>query len=285
MRRAGIKVSLSFDHQYDVHGMRYPPDWYSMRDVALDEASAKAGGVDVVHIGRGRASPRNLATWASVIFDSKQRTLRCVSLDVLSDETFSLEDLSSSAQSVLSAVPEAHFNCLVCGSRGGQVTLPALWLLGCRLPCVVLNGGCARQAVAWAWPAGLPVVLLTGGADFFNEHGVDEDSAYLDELWAAVPPANRASTAILHVPRMYHRFEAGLLTVLLPQLVRYACCRLASEAVPTGHHQIETTLVNAASPKGYVLRPAVARQIVQPPKARASCSSVSATQALHLRRE
>ena len=26
-----------------------------------------------------------------------------------------------------------------------QVTLPALWLLGCRVPAVVINGGCARQ--------------------------------------------------------------------------------------------------------------------------------------------
>lgn len=61
----------------------------------------------------------------------------------------------------------AGFDCLVCGSRGGQVTLPALWRLGCRLPCVVLNGGCAREEAAWVWPTGVSVVLLTGGDDFF----------------------------------------------------------------------------------------------------------------------
>jgi len=49
---------------------------------------------------------------------------------------------------------EASFDCLVCGSRGGQVTLPALWLLGLRMPAVVVNAGCVRAEVAWAWPAG-----------------------------------------------------------------------------------------------------------------------------------
>ena len=74
------------------------------------------------------------------------------------------------ATQLVRPVAEAAIACLVCGSRGGQVTLPALWRLGCRLPVVVVNGGCCRAEVAWVWPEGVPVVLVTGGHDFFNEH-------------------------------------------------------------------------------------------------------------------
>ena len=45
------------------------------------------------------------------------------------------------------------------------MTLPALWLLGCRLPCVVINAGCAREPAGWLWPTGVVVVLVTGGRD------------------------------------------------------------------------------------------------------------------------
>lgn len=55
---------------------------------------------------------------------------------------------------------------VLCGSRGGQVTLPRLWEIGWRGPCVVINGGCASTAVVPGSPVRL--VLATGGRDFFK---------------------------------------------------------------------------------------------------------------------
>ena len=191
---------IAADPLYDIHGRRYPPGWVHMHGVALSEHEAEASGIDVNQIGFARASPRNLATWASCLFDPEARTIACVDVSLLdSIKPLSLDSGSGggggggsgsgewAAATVAAAeavsqlqhddavqlvrpVAEAAIACLVCGSRGGQVTLPALWRLGCRLPVVVVNGGCCRAEVAWAWPEGVPVVLVTGGHDFFNEH-------------------------------------------------------------------------------------------------------------------
>jgi len=55
---------------------------------------------------------------------------------------------------------------VLCGSRGGQVTLPRLWQIGWRGPCVVINGGCVSTAAVPGPPVRL--VLATGGQDFFE---------------------------------------------------------------------------------------------------------------------
>lgn len=234
-----------------------------MVGVSLDEAEAEARGIDVLHLGRARASCRNLATLASKLYDPAGRRLWAVDIGAaaaayqralrgsldgdLDGEPGSPSDAERPTLDFMEPVGEATLDCLVCGSRGGQVTLPALWLLGCRLPCVVVNGGCCREEVGWAWPAGAVVVLLTGGDDFFNGHRKSWDPAddpadrlqcrdrlYLAELWRAVPAASRRSAAICHVPTMGHRPPAALLSALLPPLVRYAAARLASDAKPSG---------------------------------------------------
>jgi len=146
-----LRVHLAAGPEYDINGRRMPPDWVSMREVQLHESDARAAGVDLLVAGRGRASCLNLATLAGRLFDAP------------SDAIVSCEVPSR----VPRPQPAASFSCLVCGSRGGQVTLPALWLLGCRVPAVVINGGCARQQASWAWPSGVPVVLLTGGREYF----------------------------------------------------------------------------------------------------------------------
>ena len=189
---------IAADPLYDIHGRRYPPGWVHMHGVALSEHEAEASGIDVNQIGFARASPRNLATWASCLFDPEARTIACVDVSLLDSikplpldsgngggggsgsgewaaATVAAAEAVSQLQhddavQLVRPVAEAAIACLVCGSRGGQVTLPALWRLGCRLPVVVVNGGCCRAEVAWAWPAGVPVVLVTGGHDFFNEH-------------------------------------------------------------------------------------------------------------------
>lgn len=33
------------------------------------------------------------------------------------------------------------------------------------MPVIVINGGCAREKAKWLWPAGVHVLLLTGGRD------------------------------------------------------------------------------------------------------------------------
>lgn len=236
------ETHIAVGKEYDVAGRRYPPGWSTMHGVALDEAAAATSGIDSLQIGFGRASPKNLATWASELYDPASRQLACVDLSL---KSYSGEGGGTALEQDVSAFEqrqaEDSFACLVAGSRGGQVTLPALWLLGVRLPAVVLNGACCRADVSWTWPAHVPVVLLTGGHDFFNQHltapglwDLESDAAYRRELWSAVPAANRATTAILHLPRMAHAFEASALEALLPQAMRYAASGLAPAARPDG---------------------------------------------------
>ena len=63
---------------------------------------------------------------------------------------------------------------------------------------------------------------------------IEADLAYRRELWAAVPPASRATTAILHLPKQAHQFGAEALHALLPQAVAYASSGLAAAACPDG---------------------------------------------------
>ena len=63
---------------------------------------------------------------------------------------------------------------------------------------------------------------------------VEADLAYRRELWAAVPLASRATTAILHLPKQPHQFGAVALHALLPQAVAYAASGLAAAAWPDG---------------------------------------------------
>lgn len=243
-------IYLASDQRYDQRGMRYPAGWASMQGVALvDHEEHGPDGVPPSPGGQ-RASGKNLATWASVLLDVDAMTLRCADLTrSLRGSGSTLDELLFSSSSVddnadASAAPLARhtrhhpltkLDCLVCGSRGGQVTLLALWARGLRLPAVVINGGCARAKVAWMWPAGVPVVLLTCGRDFFNEHKLklDGDKVYVHELWASVPPASKAHTAIVHLPLSEHHLADEVLRTLLPACVRYAASGLDASAKPT----------------------------------------------------
>lgn len=268
-------VHLAVNKEYDISGRRYPPGWATMHGVALDEDEAAASGIDSIQIGFGRASPRNLATWARRLYDRDARRFACIDLSSIIQrrsggsggdhgDADDEQMLSMDATEFMRPRDEASFRCLVCGSRGGQVTLPALWLLGCRMPAVVLNGGCCRADVAWTWPEGVPLVLLTGGRDYFNQHmlapgmwDLESDLSYRRELWDAVPAANRESTAILHLPRMSHVWEAAALEVMLTQAVRYAAAGLVAAARPDGAGLPEgeacLLLTAASAPEGELL--------------------------------
>lgn len=238
--RASMHIHLAVGPEYDVQVKRYPPNWRSMVGVKLTQAEAEADAKQVetgvrsawpsVHDLCGSAHPRNLATWASTLFDAEASCLRAVDLSATGT------DRTGARRVQASAMATASFGCIVCGSRGGEVTLPALWLLGCRLPSLVINGGCAREKAAWLWPAGVCVVLLTGGRDKINNeyHGQQGgDEAYIESLWRAIPPPNRPTTAILHLPLMGHRPDAETLHAVLPPLVAYVTAGLAHEAKPT----------------------------------------------------
>ena len=87
---------------------------------------------------------------------------------------------------------------------------------------------------------------------------VEADLAYRRELWAAVPLASRATTAILHLPKQPHQFGAAALHALLPQAVAYAASGLAAAACPDGGGlpEGETLLIISANtaPDGDLLR-------------------------------
>ena len=164
-------VALAAGPEYDQPVKRYPPHWKSMAGVKLTEAEAAADSHEAAALRkrmqctaswpsfsdlRGSAHPLNLATWASTIFEADRETFRAVEITSIGCDRTAARHLAPTAG------PVSAYSCLICGSRAGEVTLPALWLLGCRLPAVVINGGCAREAATWLWPPDVPVVLLTG---------------------------------------------------------------------------------------------------------------------------
>ena len=285
LRAASLPVHVVADPEFD-SVRRYPPGWRAMRDVPLHEADAEQ--VAWLHA-------QNLATLAGKVYEPGRRTVTAIDLaEALEtwDADRDAHGLSGGgtpdkhgvapppgrsisrlglALELACARDETSYACLVCGSRGGQVTLPALWRLGCKLPAVVINGGCAREEVAWTWPAGCRVVMLTGGRDIFNEYkthtGETNDEArrrrpapaqqhaprgrtithggrqaYLRSLWAAVPPASRPMAAIVHVPSMGHVPPPDFLAAILPELVAFAtygtrCARYARDecSAPRAH--------------------------------------------------
>ena len=64
-----------------------------------------------------------------------------------------------------------NIDLIICGSRGGQVTLPALWRLFDSLnikspPCIIFNSGILHSPIKW--PENIPIILLSFGNDNFN---------------------------------------------------------------------------------------------------------------------
>jgi len=110
--------------------------------------------------------------------------------------------------------------CLVLGSRGGQVVLPALWAArGNNVPpAVVINGGCAREDLPAvpAWPDQAVTFMLIGGKDYFRgQYKLDE---YLTNTMHNVP-RNNTTTAILLVNDMVHMPQTAMLDSILKHLI------------------------------------------------------------------
>jgi hypothetical protein len=139
-------------------------------------------------------------------------------------ETFALDVV---AQNRLDNV-----DCLVAGSRGGQVVLPTLWkMMGVDVPpAVVMNGGCAMSLPSPVqWPEDAVTFLLLGGHDYFK--GQRTIGEYLEDTQRRVPRAN-ATTAILLVHEMTHMPQAPLLAAILYRMIRAVTSWKSSGCVP-----------------------------------------------------
>lgn len=128
---------------------------------------------------------------------------------------------SFTREHVLAAGVVENSDCLIVGSRGGQVVLPHLWKTkGAAVPpAVVINGGCAMKLPAGdaSWPKTAVTFLLIGGQDTFR--GSFPVKEYLAETKRHVPRDNR-TTAILYVNEMKHMPQTQLLSAVLQPMLR-----------------------------------------------------------------
>jgi len=129
-------------------------------------------------------------------------------------------NLVSFAQDVLNQGVLERTDCLVCGSRGGQVVLPHFWQQrGAAVPpAVVINGGVAMGLPTHvAWPDSAVTFIMIGGQDNFRGNlGCEE---YIADTKSRVPP-NNSTTSILYVEEMQHMPQATLLSAVLPHLIK-----------------------------------------------------------------
>lgn len=110
-------------------------------------------------------------------------------------------------------------DCLILGSRGGQVVLPSFWRArGAAVPpAVVINGGCAMKVPASIhWPETAVTFLLLGGQDSFRG-GLAPDE-YVAYARSRVPKDNK-TTALLYVHEMGHMPQAALLGSALRRMI------------------------------------------------------------------
>mmetsp|Transcript_36708 Transcript_36708/g.77027 ORF Transcript_36708/g.77027 Transcript_36708/m.77027 type:complete len:480 (+) Transcript_36708:65-1504(+) len=130
-------------------------------------------------------------------------------------------NLASFADEVLHQGVVDHSDCLVLGSRGGQVVLPILWQARGNAvpPSIVINGGCAMGLPGGKvyWPDSAVTFLLLGGQDFFM--GDLSPEKYVADTQSRVPAGN-TTTAILYVQEMQHMPQGALLGSILHHMLR-----------------------------------------------------------------
>mmetsp|Transcript_13827 Transcript_13827/g.31355 ORF Transcript_13827/g.31355 Transcript_13827/m.31355 type:complete len:632 (-) Transcript_13827:226-2121(-) len=128
--------------------------------------------------------------------------------------------------------------CLMFGSRGGQVVLPTLWKkLGAQIPpAVVVNGGCAMRNPSiqgGMWPQEAVTMILIGGKDYFRNH-IKDHQGYIKDTMSRVPSAN-GTTAVVFVSEMQHMPQKRLLMGVLGRLIKAAVQWRALRQVPLQH--------------------------------------------------
>lgn len=135
------------------------------------------------------------------------------------------------------AVGAMDVDCLVFGSRGGQVVLPMLWkAMGDQSPpAVVINSGCAMKLPEMVvWPLGAVTFLLLGGQDTLFR-GPNSPEAYIANTRGSVPSGS-CTTAILYIHEMEHLPQRSLISAILPLMLQ-ACLRWKAHGPPEAEFQ------------------------------------------------
>merc|ERR550534_788492 len=142
-------------------------------------------------------------------------------------------NLKSFAETLLAEGNVCRADCIVAGSRGGQVVLPELWrTLGeGSPPSVVINGGCAMTlpGPAVEWPVGVVTILVLGGEDYFR--GGRPAREYVMSTRRKVPRGSK-STAIFYVREMEHMPQTDLMRIMWQPLLLAAIYWRASNRAP-----------------------------------------------------
>jgi len=129
-------------------------------------------------------------------------------------------NLESFAYDILGQGVLEQADCILAGSRGGQVVLPCIWrTLGDKAPpAVVINGGCAMTIPGppVQWPLRAVTILILGGADYFRGRLNGKD--YVASTSNRVPQGN-SSTAILYIREMDHMPQSSLMQIILQPLL------------------------------------------------------------------
>eukprot|EP00928_Gymnodinium_smaydae_P033565 TRINITY_DN24009_c1_g1_i2.p1 TRINITY_DN24009_c1_g1~~TRINITY_DN24009_c1_g1_i2.p1 ORF type:complete len:440 (-),score=74.11 TRINITY_DN24009_c1_g1_i2:190-1509(-) len=139
-------------------------------------------------------------------------------------------------------------DCLVFGSRGGQVVLPRLWRdKGAGVPpAIVINGGCAMDLpVQIEWPDSAITFHIIGGRDYFKRNFTPEQ--YVDDARRHVPQGN-STTAILYVREMEHMPAATLLASVLRRAI---CAAVAWKKSGEAPHQSFGDITDALCGQGW----------------------------------
>mgnify|MGYP002803577203 CR=1 FL=1 len=129
-------------------------------------------------------------------------------------------NLESLAEEMAASGVVETSQCLVLGSRGGQIVLPHLWSrFGDAIPpSIVINGGCALETPRqFVWPNDAVTLLVMGGQDYFRKPELTVEQ-YMKEARERVPKTNRF-TAQLVVPDMGHIPEPFVLEAVLSHRV------------------------------------------------------------------
>jgi len=146
-------------------------------------------------------------------------------------------NLESFAKEVLSRGTAEQSDCLVLGSRGGQVVLPCLWRAkGPAIPpAIVINGGCAMSLPTDVhWPETAVTFLLLGGRDNFR--GSLSPREYVEDARSRVPRDNR-TTALLYVHEMAHMPQVALLGAALRPMLAALLAWRTSVRAPTAEFE------------------------------------------------
>jgi hypothetical protein len=147
-------------------------------------------------------------------------------------------NLESFAGGMLAQGVVEKSDCLVLGSRGGQVVLPHLWKNAgaATPPAVVINGGCAMNLPEPpCWPDEAVTFLLIGGHDYFRRQFNPEE--YVADVKARVPARN-STTAVLFVDEMEHMPQPALLHAVLHPAIAGVMMWQGSRTAPLDDFQL-----------------------------------------------